>query len=336
MTTFDLHHSYPPELPTISIKNIHQLFPRTTLLHLPGSNPKLPALFIGTLIHGNESTSFYVLQKLLQDYEKEKFSRDLVILIGNPQAAALGLRQLPQGADYNRLWNEQFFHEHVFIKDVTDYLKSLNLYCAVDIHNNSGKNPPYSCLSDRQSETLHLASLFGTRMIFFDGSIGTLSAYLSKKCPAITIECGRGDYPHALTYLDFAYRGIKKILSTDCKLDPRFNADHLNMKTILASVHPVSHCDFDFSGSENSDLTLSFLSTLEEFNFETIPASTILGFSKIQNPLIIKNFHPHINHENDFFEVRDGRLITKIPLLFCMLHTHKDIAQSDCLGYLLI
>ncbi|MEZ5476568.1 MAG: hypothetical protein R3E95_03475 [Thiolinea sp.] len=48
---------------------LHTLMPNPTLVHLPGRRE--PRLFVSILLHGNETTGFFAVQKLLQKYREQ-------------------------------------------------------------------------------------------------------------------------------------------------------------------------------------------------------------------------------------------------------------------------
>ena len=56
----------PKELLTIGPREIQRVSPRPTLISVPGK--RSPPLFLSLLLHGNETTSFFVLQALARRY----------------------------------------------------------------------------------------------------------------------------------------------------------------------------------------------------------------------------------------------------------------------------
>ena len=71
--------------------DLHTLMPNPTLVHLAGKREA--RLFVTVLLHGNEDTGFYALQRLLQKYQGRLLPRALSIFFGNVTAAAQGLRR---------------------------------------------------------------------------------------------------------------------------------------------------------------------------------------------------------------------------------------------------
>ena len=63
-------------------------------------------------------------------------------------------------------------------------------YANIDIHNNTGNNPHYACITSLNDRYLHLARLFSRTIVHFKKPVGVQAAALAAICPAVTIECG--------------------------------------------------------------------------------------------------------------------------------------------------
>ena len=92
----------PDELLTAKADELDDILGAPTLFHLNGIN-KQP-LFICTLLHGNETTGFYAIQRLLKKYQDRPLPRAISIFIGNIAAAKENQRRLDSQDDYNRIW----------------------------------------------------------------------------------------------------------------------------------------------------------------------------------------------------------------------------------------
>ena len=57
-------NSIPEAFLTAKAEDLHQVLETPTLFHLEGANPQ--PLFVCTLLHGNETTGLYALQRLLK------------------------------------------------------------------------------------------------------------------------------------------------------------------------------------------------------------------------------------------------------------------------------
>ena len=79
----NIYEQFPEELLTCNVTEVKKYLSAPTLIHLKGERDD--ALFVSTLLHANETTGFYALQKLLKRFivDKEPLPRDLIIFIGN-------------------------------------------------------------------------------------------------------------------------------------------------------------------------------------------------------------------------------------------------------------
>ena len=98
----DQYDELPDGFLSANAENLHQVLAKPSLIHLQGKSPR--PLFICTLLHGNETTGFYAIQKLLRNYENGELPRAISIFIGNVKAAEEGVRRLDEQVDYNRIW----------------------------------------------------------------------------------------------------------------------------------------------------------------------------------------------------------------------------------------
>ena len=61
---------------------------------------------------------------------------------------------------------------------------------SIDIHNTSGPNPHYACISTMERGHLELARRFAQMVIYLQVPSGLHSMAFSQFCPAVTVECG--------------------------------------------------------------------------------------------------------------------------------------------------
>ena len=83
----------PEELLTAKPTQLLDLLGGPTLVHLQGRRER--PLFVSVLLHGNETTGLFAIQCLLRRYKDQFLPRSLSLLIGNVEAAQIGLRRLP-------------------------------------------------------------------------------------------------------------------------------------------------------------------------------------------------------------------------------------------------
>jgi predicted deacylase len=149
---FDRLHGLPDGFFDITTANIRSLFPNPTLTQLDGRDPRF--LFVSILLHGNEYTGLKVMQKILADHAHD-LPRSILLFIGNVHAAEANRRLLTGQVDYNRCWPGHDLEPSPtsgMMQRVIEIAHGLPLFAAIDIHNNTGKNPHYACITDPTPE----------------------------------------------------------------------------------------------------------------------------------------------------------------------------------------
>ena len=71
----------PDEFLSANAEDLLDILKGPTLFHLEGINPQ--RLFICTLLHGDETTGFYAIQRLLKKYKESPLPRAISLFIGN-------------------------------------------------------------------------------------------------------------------------------------------------------------------------------------------------------------------------------------------------------------
>lgn len=96
---------------------------------------------------------------------------------------------------------------------VTQAAQAARPFFAVDVHNNSGHNPPYSVITSLDETTLAAAAAFSPRAIHARQPAGVQTRRFARFCPAVTIETGQPEDPssaaRAQEYLLRCLRGGK-------------------------------------------------------------------------------------------------------------------------------
>jgi succinylglutamate desuccinylase len=318
----------PKELLSCRIENLNEVLTGPTLLDIEGESEQ--TLFISTLLHGNETTSFLVLQKWLLQFQKTKPSKRLLIFLGNIAAAVRGLRQLPDGPDYNRIWESGPWPEHNLASEVFIYAKQFPLFANIDIHNNTGKNPFYACINVLSEEAIKLANLFSKKVVYFTEPSQVQSMAFAELCPSMTIEAG-------LPGNEVATNEVIRVL--DC-LMRRQSFHELSIDRDVQIYHTFGrikiahHASVDFEYSQDSQAELSFDCSLDDKNFEILPINSRLGF--IKNPqvlTVIDNRGEEITDE--IFSFNAGEIRTKQIIIPSMFTKNITIMKDDCLGYIM-
>ncbi len=314
-------------------KNIKDIFPHPTLIHLTGKQPQ--ALYLSILMHGNETTGFFALQRLLRAYQTHTLPRSLLIFISNVDATEQGVRKLPHQPDYNRIWPGTILpesRETQLAQRVYDKVLSYNPIACLDIHNNTGKNPHYGCISRTDLHTLRLANAFSFNSLFFHNIYGIQSVAFSQYFPSITLECGKPGLEEGTQH---TYEFIDALMKTS------------TLETLEVKHPPLSLYQTTFKITVPDELRIGFTSDchiqlrddIEDLNFVTCPAGTVLA--KINSHGLSVDYWlnamdtDNINRGNSLFVVTENQLCLSESLTPSMISPDIDIIRMDCLCYLM-
>jgi len=310
---------------------LESILTEPTLIHLDGIQRE--PLFISVLLHGNEPTGFFAVQALLKRYRDQLLPRALSLFFGNITAASRGLRRLDGQADYNRIWPGTLLAdcpETQMASEIVTTMTQRALFASIDIHNNTGLNPHYSCINRLDSAYLQLATLFGRFVVYFTSPKGVQSAAFAEYCPAVTLECGRPGQQYGV---DHALEFIESCLNLTALPEHTVHPQDIDLFHTVAQVCVQNDVSFSFH-SQNADLLLN--DDLETLNFTEIPAGT--PFGRIRNnitmPVIAKN-EAGLVVTDRFFSIQNGSLTINRPTMPSMLTLDEKVIKQDCLCYLM-
>jgi len=306
-------------------EDLHDILKTPTLFHLEGSNPQ--PLFICTLLHGDETTGFYAIQRLLKKYKDKPLPRAISLFIGNIAAAKENQRRLDTQDDYNRIWpgsHHSDSSEKDMMQIVTNIMEKKKPFASIDIHNNTGKNPHYGCINILNPHGLVLASEFSDIAVYFTDPKGVQSSAFSDFCPSIVLECGQASdksgEDHALSYLE-------KILQMD-NLSSH-DSDNLTLYHTIARVLIPKTVSI---GDSNSDVCLN--TRLEDKNFHQIkPGTEFASINPTKEKLIIVSSESHEDITEEYMDVVDGKLLFKKPITLSMFTSSERAIRQDCVCY---
>lgn len=192
MKDWQLIEELPDLFFEIGPQDLYRCFPKPTLLHIGGQRSN--GLFISTLLHGNETTGFFALQKFLSQ-RQQTLPRDLWILFGNIEAAREAKRHLPHQPDYNRIWEGDHGPEWKMASEIISFLRNQPIDLAIDIHNTTGRNPFYIAAPSINKKVMLYGELFSRHFVHYLTPEGTLASALNRAlnggCAAFVIECGQ-------------------------------------------------------------------------------------------------------------------------------------------------
>lgn len=324
----------PPGLLEKRADELHEILGGPTLIHLQGKRTE--PLFVSVLMHGNETTGWDAVCSVLKQYETNEgveLPRSLSLFIANTMAAEEGVRRLPDQPDYNRVWpggDDYESPEHEMMCQVIDSMSVRGMFAALDIHNNTGLNPYYACVNVLEHQALQLASVFGRTVVYFVRPKGVASMALAALGVALTLECGKVGESAALQH---TAEFIDACLHMS-ELPERAVAPHdVHLFHTVAVVRVVESVEFGFGDSQ---ATLSLIEDIEHQNFRELPAGFVLA-----NVVSDGAFPVEVKGEDDrdittrYFEIVNGQLRTKLPVMPSMLTRNKQVITQDCLCYLM-
>jgi len=306
-------------------EDLHRILPAPTLFHLKGIRPH--PLFICTLLHGNETTGLYAIQRLLKKYREQPLPRAISLFIGNIAAAKENLRRLDGQDDYNRIWPGSHHNdspEKDMMQTVTNIMRKKKPFASIDIHNNTGKNPHYGCINILNPHGLVLASAFSDIAVYFTDPKGVQSSAFSDFCPAIVLECGQaGDSSgedHALSYLE-------KVLQIE-NLSSQSSNNLKLYHTIARVLIPKTVSINDNAG----DITLNH--QLEDKNFHQIhPGTEFASIHSKKEKLIMVCSESHEDITDEYMEIRDNKILFRKAVTLSMFTSDERAIRQDCVCY---
>lgn len=316
----------------------HQLEPALggpTLIHLVGRQS--PALFVSTLLHGNEPVGWDAARQLLSRYlpggGERPLPRDLSLFIGNVSAATHQVRRLAGQPDYNRIWpggKGEDSPERRMMQRVVEIMAERGVFASVDLHNNTGLNPHYGCVNALDHRFLHLATLFSRVVVYFLRPRGVQSMAFSPLCPAVTLECGKVGHSygveHAREFLEAALH------LTEHPIHPVAEHD-MDLLHTVATVKVPKSLSFGFG---EPDVDIRFAEDLDHLNFRELPRGTVLAHVEAENSLGLEIFDEAGNDVAARYLVREANeLQLRTPLIPSMLTRDHVVIRQDCLCYLM-
>lgn len=341
-----LLHGIPAGLLEVGAEELYQHLPGPTLIHVQGEQD--PPLLVSVLLHGNEPTGWLAVQRLLG--ESRRLPRSLSLLIGNVAAARYGVRHLPEQPDFNRIWQGGHRPEHRMAEQVMVAMRRRGLWAAVDIHNNTGRNPHYACVSRLTDPVLGLAGLFGGTVLYYTRPAGLLAMALGELGPAVVLECG---LPHEEEGTRHAYEFLQQCLGLDGIPAPHRSTLDLYESVGVVKVTGGVTLGFveawgELSVEDLKKAPLWLPQDLDRLNFCELPPGTVLGWAETLEVLDVRD--PQGEDVGDvFFELNPqmgspknskensswGAVCTRRPLLLAMLTLDEQVIHQDCLCYLM-
>ena len=337
MNDLTILYDMPNEFLEIAHRDIKKVFSTPTLIYLKGD--KSPALFVSILLHGNEFSGLMVMQEILEKYKTingYKLPRDLWIFVGNVDAAELGLRALDGQVDFNRAWPgtaDPHTDTAKIIQKVIDTISKDTLFASVDLHNNTGQNPHYGCISIVNEENKYLCTLFNHIGMVFTSPKGVSTMAFDTICPAITLECST---PGNIPAKDKAFELIDDLMHMDHFPSKAVPKHDLQLVKNSATVKINKDVTFSFEDgvNSNSDMDLTVVKNFDHHNFTLLEKNEVFAYTKVAKPLIVTS-PDGTDITNEIIQNINGTISLKQALMPAMITMDKNIVMQDCLCYLL-
>ena len=324
---FDRLHSLPEGFFEIETADLRRLFPNPTLLHLDGEDER--HLFVSILLHGNEYTGLKVMQRVLANHA-EGLPRSLMLFIGNVRAAEANRRYLPDQVDYNRCWPGTHMEPSPtsqMMQKIVEIAHGLPLFAAVDIHNNTGKNPHYACITDPSMENQNLAARFNRiGMVFNHPGVCTMA--FNGICPAATIECGLPGDPAGIEH---AIRFVEDLLTLDELPQSQPTRHALHLVESHLSLNIPEHVSFAFDPEADADVR--FESDFEDRNFTLFDPHEIFGYTRVARPIVITDSDDH-DVTDQVLRIEGDKIFLNNTMMPAMITRDQLVVRQDCLCHL--
>jgi hypothetical protein len=210
-------------------------------------------------------------------------------------------------------------------------LREANPEALLDLHNNTGRNPPYAVVTGLDAARLNLAGLFGERTVVTDIRLGSLVEATSDDFPTLTIECGYAGDPAAD---EVAFHGLTRYFRLDRLETRRVIVPRMSVleQPIRVQILPGRRLAFATAPVAGADLTLA--GDIDQHNFQPLLPGVPVGWlgAGADWPLEARDAAGNeLSH--DLFVEQDAQLVTRRGLIPIMMTTDPLVAASDCLFY---
>ncbi len=336
---FDGYEELKPLLDGTDEDALLGLAGKPALIRIPAASTAHPprGRLVTCLLHGNEPSGFLAIVDVLR--RGERFPFDLWVLIGNVRAATEdGLyahRHLDDQEDFNRVWGVRAVTTDMrrCAADILGHLRSAGLDAAVDLHNNSGRNPYYSILTRPSPEGLLLASLCADTMLLWRLHMDTLMDALATVCPSVTVECGAA---HLSDGDAFASAVVHRFLTAADFAVPAAG-DPPRPRHVVEVLHrvivrPDVELSFDTAAGGAG---FAVVPGLDRYNFDVLPAQHTIGHVDpgASMPLVAYDVTGRDVTDRLFRITPDGAVVVAADVMPMMMTTTVEQTRRDCLFY---
>ena len=307
-----------------------EILPGPTLFELPGRDPD--PLFVSTLLHGNEYSGLEAMQAVLRRHAASGLPRSLLFFVGNVGAAAANVRTLPGERDFNRVWPGTLYPgepQAEMAQWIYDYAARRGLFASIDIHNNTGFNPHYSCVTKLEPKFIALAQLFSRIVVHFQRPVGTHAAAFANLCPSITVECGKAGAGSATEH---AVELVEAALSIAALPDHAPAPHDVDLLRTYAIVKPPAEASSSFDGAPADFM---FRADIDHLNFSELAPGDTFGVARSGVALDILPGDGDDADPGEYFDYAGGEIRLTRPAIPAMLTVDPRAVRLDCLCYLM-
>ncbi len=318
------YQGFPEILLSYEAHELDDVLGGPTLIDVPGRDER--PLFVSVLLHGNETSGWDALRRLLG--ERRELPRAMLIFIGNTAAAAANVRTLPHQQDYNRIWRGAGGEEGEIAAEVIEELRERPLFAAIDMHNNTGKNPHYAIATSLREGALGLAYLFADRAVYAEQPVSVQTRYFNDRCPAVAVELGPVGDPECV---ERAYSFLERCLTIG-EIPPP-DHEQLKLHRTLASVHIKGGVPFSFA-DDRRDTALVLTAGMEAVNFHSLAAGTEFGSGDADVSELIEVLDAKGRVvTRQYLRSERGAILLEHPIVPAMYTTDPEVIRQDCLCY---
>ena len=332
MSALRIFSAPPAGLLETAADGLAKLLGGPSLIHFAGRAGK-PPLAAVALLHGNETSGWSAVRRVLKRRRTGPLPRPLLLLLGNLRAAESGVRFLPDGADWNRVWEPRAGSGGMaFARAALDEFRRAGVCAGVDLHNNTGRNPLYAAIfrNRRAGASSSLAAGFSGLVVETDMPRGTCMEALSRLAPATTLECGLPGSPPGIA---------RAALFLDALLDSGPRAGVLPQRKLrtVAKVNLPSRRRVVFGGAP-ADGDIAIPADAERWNFRALEAGFV--FARVRAGVSGAAKFPTLDADGadvfGRFFAAEGNLI-RVARRFtpAMLTVNEKAARDDCLCYIM-
>jgi hypothetical protein len=323
----------PPERVPEQPEEFLNLLGVSTLISVTGRDTSRTRI-VATLLHGNEPSGLRAAHAWLRTGQVPAVNALIFVAAVRTalETPAFTHRFLPGRVDLNRCWLPPLEGQvGSFAQEVLRLLRQSNAESLVDLHNNSGHNPPYGVGPDPGAAEFNLVAFFAERFVHSPLQLGTLVEATRDDFPSVSVECGRAGDPAADAA---ALSGLERYLAADRIERRRVMTERMDVFTdpLRVSVRPGVELAFGEGPVRSADFTVA--RDIDRHNFERLAPGVPIGWIREGADWPLEALgEERRDLSRGLFALRDGVLETRKSIVPIMMTTSRRNALDDCLFY---